>query len=332
MTAAVAGAAGYVAQERRDRARVEADPAWEELRRPLGGDEVRVGASAGEELVVDLFGPEEAPVVVLVHGWTCTAKFWTRQIEALGKDHRVIAYDKRGHGRSAREARCDYSIEALADDLEAVIDGLVPAERRFVLCGHSLGAMTIVAWAARHAASAKRCAAAALINTGIGELVAEAKVAPMGARVAWVQAALGAGFLTAPGRIPGGPLGRRAVKHVALGQGASAGEVEFCMEMIRGCAAGARAGCGETLPGLDLWWSLEALGAPTAVVVGERDRLTPPGHGREIAKRLPCGLGVVELPGAGHMGPVEANGRVTEVIRGLVRSYAMAPEPVAAGG
>ena len=57
---------------------------------------------------------------------------------------------------------------------------------------------------------------------------------------------------------------------------------------------------------------------PTAVVVGTADRLTPPVHARALAAALPHCVGVTELPGLGHMTPVEAPELVTGKIRELV--------------
>lgn len=306
---ALAGAAGYVELARRDRAALSADPESQRLRRSLAPDVICLDPWGAQQLVVDAYGPQDAPAVVLVHGWTCTARFWTGQIQALRADHRVLAFDLRGHGRSSPPRDGDYSIEALADDLERVVSACIPADEPFVLGGHSLGAMTIVAWAARHPQSQERLAAAALVNTGIGELVGEARVAPLPSRLAALQAVAGPILLAAPGPIPkAGPLLRRAVRHVALGPGP-------------GRDAPVRAGFGRTIAGLDLWESLEELHAPTVVVVGERDRLTPPSHGERMVAKLPVPVGLVQLAEAGHMGPIERADEVSDVIRGLTRGY-----------
>jgi pimeloyl-ACP methyl ester carboxylesterase len=51
--------------------------------------------------------------------------------------------------------------------------------------------------------------------------------------------------------------------------------------------------------------------------VGSADRLTPPVHARQVARLLPRLSGLTELPGVGHMTPLEAPGVVTELIRKL---------------
>ncbi|WP_169794459.1 alpha/beta fold hydrolase, partial [Streptomyces prasinus] len=72
---------------------------------------------------------------------------------------------------------------------------------------------------------------------------------------------------------------------------------------------------------LDLDHGVGELRVPTAVVVGTADRLTPPVHARTIASRLPHCLGLTELPGIGHMTPVEAPEQVTGMIRELAATH-----------
>ncbi|EYT79260.1 hypothetical protein CF54_32355, partial [Streptomyces sp. Tu 6176] len=95
---------------------------------PVPARELTVASTGGARLHVEVHGPEGAPAVVLAHGWTCSTAFWAAQIRELAADHRVIAYDQRGHGRSPAHEVC--STEALADDLESVLAAtLAPGER-----------------------------------------------------------------------------------------------------------------------------------------------------------------------------------------------------------
>lgn len=60
---------------------------------------------------------------------------------------------------------------------------------------------------------------------------------------------------------------------------------------------------------------------PAEIVVGTADRLTPPEHARALAAALPDCVGLTELPGVGHMTPVEAPDLVTGKIRALAATY-----------
>lgn len=73
----------------------------------------------------DLPGPTpDAPVVLLLHGWTATADLnWFRVYESLGRHYRVIAIDHRGHGRGIR-TRKPFRLADCADDAACLLSEL----------------------------------------------------------------------------------------------------------------------------------------------------------------------------------------------------------------
>ncbi|MCX6019396.1 MAG: alpha/beta hydrolase [Chloroflexi bacterium] len=82
----------------------------------------------------------DRPQVVLVHGFTDDAMYWTRTAEILAQTYEVIAYDARGHGESARR-NGTFDDVVRAADLLAVIDAL-KLDRPLAI-GHSMGGSTI---------------------------------------------------------------------------------------------------------------------------------------------------------------------------------------------
>jgi non-heme chloroperoxidase len=75
--------------------------------------------------------------VVLLHGWPLDSRSWEPQQPALVQaGHRVIAYDRRGFGRSSRPST-GYDFDTLAADLDAVLTTLDLQD--VVLVGFSLG-------------------------------------------------------------------------------------------------------------------------------------------------------------------------------------------------
>jgi pimeloyl-ACP methyl ester carboxylesterase len=74
-------------------------------------------------------------------------------------------------------------------------------------------------------------------------------------------------------------------------------------------------------PKLDLYSSLPSLDVPTVVIVGEKDRLTPPWHAHRMAELLPQVVEVLVIPEVGHQAPLEAHGLVTGRIRELARRH-----------
>lgn len=111
------------------------------------GRMVRLG-DRGEAFVREIPGPEGASTLVLLHGWTATSDInWFTTIEALGRHHRVLALDHRGHGRGIRTterfrlADCADDVVALADELE--VERIVPV-------GYSMGGTVAQLVAHRH--------------------------------------------------------------------------------------------------------------------------------------------------------------------------------------
>lgn len=317
--AAAAGAA-WALQRRADHRRIEADPLRPALLAPLSGRRLPVRGADGTPLNVEVFGPDGAPTVVLVHGWTCAIRFWTLQIQELSKRFRVVAYDLRGHGESGMPAGHDYSTDAFADDLDAVLAAALPDGERAVVAGHSLGAMTLVACSARHPDRIRSSvAAAALVATGMGDLVSESLLLRTPAPLAQVKSVAGRVLLSAAAPMPkeSTPISHRAIRYIALSASASPAAVAFCEEIVLECRREVRAACGGTLTRLDLNEAVAGLDVPTVVLAGERDRLTPPVHARRMADALPQLVELVEAPGAGHMLPVEApelvSGRIAEL-------------------
>jgi len=102
----------------------------------------------------------EGTPVVLLHGLTATRRYvvmGSRNLERAG--HRVVAYDARGHGRSAPAD--EYGYAALARDLGAVMDEL--GIERATLAGASMGAHTLLRFALDHP---DRAAALVVITPG----------------------------------------------------------------------------------------------------------------------------------------------------------------------
>ncbi|QKW00975.1 alpha/beta fold hydrolase [Streptomyces sp. NA02536] len=284
---------------------------------PAAARELTALSADGARLHVEVHGPDGAPAVVLAHGWTCSTAFWAAQIRDLSADHRVIAYDQRGHGRTPASPAC--STEALADDLEAVLTATLGPGERAVIAGHSMGGMTVMAAATRPAFRA-HAAAVLLCSTGSSRLVAESTVLPLrpGRLRTWLTGrVLGS-------RAPLGPvtpLARRILRYGTMGPASAPDMVEACARIVHACPRAVRHSWSHVLDRLDLDDGVRQLRVPVEIVAGSADRLTPPVHARVIAAALPHCVGVTELPGVGHMTPVEAPGQVTRRIRDLAAAH-----------
>lgn len=98
-------------------------------------------------MYVDDVGIGECPVV-FVHSLAGDTSQWAHQLEHVRARGCGIAYDLRGHGRSDPPTDGDYSLEASADDLQAVLDAV--GVDRVILVAHSLGGAIAAVFAAAH--------------------------------------------------------------------------------------------------------------------------------------------------------------------------------------
>jgi non-heme chloroperoxidase len=93
----------------------------------------------------------EGPVVTFSHGWPLNADAWDGQMLFLAQHgRRVVAHDRRGHGRSS-QATSRNDMDGYADDLAAVIEALDLSG--ITLVGHSTGGGEVVRYMTRHGTS-----------------------------------------------------------------------------------------------------------------------------------------------------------------------------------
>ncbi len=100
------------------------------------------------------------PTVVFSHGWPLNADAWDPQMLFLGQNgYRVIAHDRRGHGRSSQPWNGN-NMDTYADDLGTLLDQL--DLKNITLVGHSTGGGEVVRYIGRH--GTKRISKAVLIG------------------------------------------------------------------------------------------------------------------------------------------------------------------------
>jgi non-heme chloroperoxidase len=293
----------------------------------------RVTTGDGTTLHVELHGPEDGPILVLSHGWTCSTKYWWPQVHTFAADHRVVTYDQRGHGRS-EPGRGRLSADVLGDDLSRVLAAVVPEGRTAVLVGHSMGAMSIVAWAGRHPAEVRRYASAVLLaSTAMDGLLAESMLVRLPGVSPRAMGVIGKALVSAPTPVvPPSPTMASLVRYVALSAAATDEQVEFCERIVLDCPPRARARWGSALGRLDIREGLSHLDVPTSVLVGTRDRLTPAAHARRMVEALRRDGHLehaIEIPDIGHMSSVEAQDDFDAEVRHLL---GLAPGAAPAGG
>ena len=87
--------------------------------------------------------------VVLIHGWPLSGQSWSAQVEALAQHYRVVTYDRRGFGDSAKPAG-GYDYDTLAGDLHGLLEAL--DLRDVTLVGFSMGGGEVARYMSRFGA------------------------------------------------------------------------------------------------------------------------------------------------------------------------------------
>lgn len=285
-----------------------------------------VRAADGTPLHVEVFGPADGYPIVLTHGITCAIRAWGYQIADLAADHRVIAFDHRGHGRSGVPRGNGYTLKALASDLDCVLEATLAPYERAMVAGHSMGGIAIVAWSARYRHKVQRRAdAVALINTTTGDLVSKVSLLPVPRSLSPARDLVARGLISAFGGFPLPGVARipsrRLIAMLAVAKDADPGAARRVHELFAQTPPAGRGGCARMLVGSlgSRYLDLDGLTVPTLVIGSERDRLTPFCQSRVIASTAPNVVGLVELAG-GHCSLLEQPAEVTRHLRKLVAS------------
>lgn len=238
------------------------------------------------------------PVVVLVHGAGMDHVVWRDQTRSLAHEGvAAVAPDLPGHGRS--EGPVHTSIEEMAGWVVDLMDAL--GVERAGLAGHSMGSLVAVETAAAHPERVDR-----LILAGAsGEMGVHPDLLAAAEDDLPLAARLIAGWsFGGHGRMGG---------HPRSGTWLRAGAIRLVEASPPGTLAAGLRACA-AYPGLE---RASEVAAPTLVIAGEVDRMTPLPAGAKLAEALPEGrLEVVE--GAGHMLMAEHPGEVLALMRDVL--------------
>ena len=278
----------------------------------------------GTRLHVEQAGPAGAPTLVLAHGFSLNLTMWHYQIRDLPPAQRLVLFDHRGHGRSEKAHDGDWSLDALARDLEAVVrahGGPDPV----VLVGHSLGGMTVLKFAELFPEQiGSRIAGIVLVNTTAADVMSGLLPGPARRLSAAVQAVQeGAVRLLASnaGRVDRLRGSARDMAYLAarigFGPKALPSIVDFTESMLAETPTEVWAHLMPALLGLDVSKVLDVIDIPTLVIAGSHDRLTPPGAAERIATAIK-GAELAVIRDAGHMSMLERPHSFNARLRGFL--------------
>lgn len=242
---------------------------------------------------------------LLVHGFPLDRRMWRGQIGAF-PNLRLILPDLRGHGES-EPTPPPYTLVDLAEDLRQILDHL--AIEQVILGGLSMGGYIAFAFAGRYP---ERLRALLLLDT-------HPKADPPEIRRARAETA-------ARARKEGvAALTDEQTERFVKGHHVDPDKVALIRQMIAATSVEGMVGSATAMAARpDSTPILSAITCPTLIVVGTEDQITPPAMAREMQAAIP-GSELVEIPGAGHLSPLEAPTPVNAAIRAFLDAHLTQP-------
>jgi pimeloyl-ACP methyl ester carboxylesterase len=262
-------------------------------------------AVRGVDVWVERHGHAAGPPIVLLHGLGSSSADWTLQLPALVGGHPVLTVDLPGHGRS-RPARGRLTVDRLARDVADALAAL--GEETLHVVGLSLGGCVGLALASQAPA---RVRSLTVVN-------AFARLRPAGARGALRTVKRFGLMCAAPMTL--------AVAGVARGLFPRPDQHEAYVAALRSLASTPRRTYLElmlALAAFDARARLAAIGCPTLIVAGDRDRTVPRTAAEALARGIPNARLVV-IPDSGHATPHDQPAAFAGTVLEFVRSSAAA--------
>lgn len=222
--------------------------------------------------------------IVFSHGWPLNADAWDAQMLYFGdRGYRVIAHDRRGHGRSSQPWDGN-DMNSYADDLGELIDHL--DLRDAVLVGHSTGGGEVVRYISRH--GTQRVSKAVLV-AAVPPLMLKTEANPGGLPIAVFD------------DIRRGVLANRsqyfqdlAVPFYGFNRDeaiSSKGTVDAFWLSGMQCSIKSAYDCIKAFSETDFTADLKKLSVPTLVVQGDSDQIVPLDNSGKLSEKLvPNGL------------------------------------------
>ena len=253
-----------------------------------------ITTSDGTRLFCKDWGPKDAQPVMFHHGWPLSADDWDNQmLFFLSHGYRVIAHDRRGHGRSD-QTDIGNDMDTYAADVTAIAEAL--DLRNAIHIGHSTGGGEVTRYVAR--AVRGRVAKAVLIGA-IPPVMVQSATNPDGVPLGvfdGFRAALAANRAQFFLDVPGGPF------YGFNRQGAKVGQGLIDNWWRQGMAGGAKAhqDCIAAFSQTDFTDDLQAIAVPVLILHGEDDQVVPIDNSARKAIKLVRDGTLKTYPGLSH--------------------------------
>jgi non-heme chloroperoxidase len=253
-----------------------------------------IATTDGVQLYYKDWGPKDGQPVVFSHGWPLNSDSWESQMIFLANQgYRVIAHDRRGHGRSSQPWEGN-DMDHYADDLHTVIESL--HLKNAVLVGFSTGGGEVARYIGRHGTS--RVAKVALVSA-VTPVMIKSATNPNGVPIEVFDG------------IRAGQLANRAQLYKDIAAGPFYGFNRPGAKVSQGLIdnwwlEGMQAGHKNTYDSIkafsetDMREDLKKIDRPTLIVHGDDDQIVPIDISGRAAAKLVKGSELLVYPGAPH--------------------------------
>jgi 3-oxoadipate enol-lactonase len=223
---------------------------------------------AGCRLRYEVDGNRDGPALLFSNSLGTTVQLWEPQLPALSPYFRIIRYDTRGHGVSDAPAG-PYTLDTLGADAIAVLDAV--AVDRAHVCGLSLGGLTAM-WLAVHQPGRVQSNVLASTAARIGTTTMWDE------RIAQVHA-------SGVNSLADAAMGRWFTEQF---RGAHPDIVAVHHRMLSETSAVGYAACCAAIRDADLRSEIATITAPTLIIAGHHDPVTPPADADLMQARIPA--------------------------------------------
>ena len=290
----------------------------------------------GSKLHVEIMDNENAPTLLLTHGWSLDSTEWFYVKEALADKYRIVVWDLAGLGRSTASKSHPLRIENMAADLEAVLQQTCP-RGPVVLVGHSIGGMTIQTFCRlypQHLGS--RVVGLCLVHTTYTNPLKTALFAPLWKALEkplivplnYLTIALAPLFYISNWQSYLNGSQHLASRITSFAGTQTLSQIDYSSLMAT-CAWPSVFGRGNlAMLKFDEEATLRTISVPTLIVGGENDRLTKFSASQHLAAKIPQG-DLRMLEPAGHLGHWEQHDDFTQMLDRFVTTLSVVPAEVA---
>lgn len=291
-----------------DEPKIEYSPVQDNLKRP-----------DGSVINIQYAGIDSAQPILFIHGWNATSSEWYYQKKKLSEKYRLVLIDLPGLGKSVRPSTKDFSLDKMADDVEAVINHA--QLKNVVLYGHSIGGMITLTYCAKLAKSPNNISGIILqhttytnpVRTALFNKMLAAIQKPVLEPLCWVMIGLSPLFWVSKWMSYFNGTLLLSTRFITFTGTQTPKQLDFISRLSAMAPPAVFARGMLAMFRYDVTEEIESLGVPTLIIAADKDRLTLSKASYEMDRRIPDSI-ITEVSPAGHQGLIERHKEVNMAV------------------